>query len=273
MFMLKSSLAWRTFMVFFLILLGLSEDADARSSWKPYLKELNQEAPASSSRYLHAIDSDLLQTYKNEIRDLDALWSKEIPPKSADANRLKNEFYHKRLEEMNDQSFQLLSKGAPVDRKALAEKVLREVHKNPIANLEATQAYDPSGQLGFCFGRALLVHYLLLKAGVKQEDISKVFLAGQLRVAGRMWNFHVAVVVRSGPQKYLVVDPLFEKPMTLEDWRAKTSAFDIKGKYSRARYYVTDARKFLPEAGIYSEKVLESEHLKKYFDDLRRTLP
>ncbi len=245
-----------------------------KSPWPQILLTLNQE-PGAHPR-LERLDDDLLALYKAELKAIDDAWSKteegKRDKKLMESKRLANVFYHEHVQELNDQAFAKLNQDKPVtigkDYFALGESVLKSVRSNPVARLESSQSFDPSGQLGFCFGRALLVHYELLKAGVKQEDLGKVFVAGQLRVGAQMWNFHVAVVALDSKKNYLVIDPLLEKPVSLSEWRAITSAYDIKGSLSRARFYVTDPRKFLPATGRYSLQLLTEKHLKKYFDEL-----
>ncbi len=245
-----------------------------KSPWTKILKVLNQELGANLR--LERLDDDLLALYKAELKTIDDAWLKtdeaKRDKKLVETKRLGNAFFHANVKDLNDKTFAKLELDAPQsagkDYFALGESVLKSVRRNPVARLEASQSYDPSGQLGFCFGRALLVHYELLKAGVKQDDLGKVFVAGQLRVGAQMWNFHVAVIARDSKKNYLVIDPLLEKPVSLSEWRDITSAYDIKGSLSRARFYVTDPRKFLPATGRYSLELLTEKHLKKYFDEL-----
>jgi hypothetical protein len=247
------------------------------SRWPEILKVLNQNP--STSHVLQGLDGDLLALYRSELKAIDALWAAtpdaKRDKKLAETRRLTNVFYHEQVKALNDKTFSALdlapSRGK--DYAALAQKILDQVRSNPVAKLESWHEYDPSGQLGFCFGRALLSHYLLLKAGVKQDDIGKVFVAGQLRVASRMWTFHVAVLIRDEKQGFLVVDSLLEKPVSLAEWRDRTASYDIKGDFSRARFYVTDPRKFVPTSGGYSQELISEENLKKYFDELALSMP
>lgn len=252
------------------------------SPWPSLLQLLNREPELAMPWFKGDIDVDLLALYRSELGVIADEWKarpeSRASPKSAETKRLTNEFFHQRIQAHNAQTFAVIEKIAPSsavppqDFYSLAQKILVDLRRNPVANLEATQSYDPSGQLGFCFGRALLVHHFLLKAGVKQEDIAKIFSAGELRVGHKIWSFHVAVMVRDAKHGFLVIDPIYETPMALETWKAKTAAFDMKGKLSRARFYLTDPRKFLPSYGAYNVRELENEHLKNYFTDLALSL-
>jgi hypothetical protein len=254
--------------------LPFASESFARSSWPTVLKLLNQEPSKPYKDFSSTSDKDFLGLYKSELSAISSSWA-ELPEskkdgKSTETKRLTNEYFHKRIGSLNAALFAGLDPNLAVgkDFSKLADDVLTQVQKNPVANLEATQNYDPSGQVGFCFGRALLVHHQLLKAGVKQEDIAKIFAAGQLRVAQRIWNFHVAVMVRDAKHGFLVIDPLYEKPLSLKAWTELTEGYDIKGTLSRARFYISDPRRFLPSGELYAVDQFENKYLKSYFDQL-----
>ena len=258
-----------------------SVGAEQDGPWPPLLKTLNQDPENEKIGFEQQIGTDLLSLYREELKSIAQLWKAQPDAsksmKLPETKRAMNEFFHQEIKLRNAQTFtHIENKSSEANRnrnfRSLGEKILAKVRENPVAKLEAMQSYDPTGQLGFCFGRALLVHYYLREAGVSQEDIAKIFSAGELRVGHKIWNFHVAVMVRDSEYGFLVIDPIHEKPMPLDDWRALTADFDIKGKLSRARFYVTDPRKFLPSFGAYDIAQLENEHLKSYFTDLALSL-
>lgn len=264
-------------------LLAASSAAKQVSPWPSLLEVLNQPGRKTSPhKFEDVLNTDLMALYKSEMKAIEESWTQESssrkPLQSSEARQATNEYFHRRVQELNAKSFASFGTEASAHKPAskrlsdLAVKILSEVKSNPVAKLEAAQAYDPSGQVGFCFGRALLVHHSLLKAGMKPNQISKIFVSGQLRVEHRMWNFHVAVVAGDEEEGFLVIDPLFAKPMTLHDWKNLTAAYDIKGRLSRARFYFADARKFLPSSGAYSLELLRNQYLKSYFDDLGRSI-
>ncbi|MFN9069231.1 MAG: hypothetical protein ACK5V3_18555, partial [Bdellovibrionales bacterium] len=84
---------------------------------------------------------------------------------------------------------------------------VREIEKlhnysinHPIVGMSALAKYDPTNEIGFCFGRALFVHLELLRRGVSKDSIKKVFVVGdiveQLNGQEIRWQFHVATAVR-----------------------------------------------------------------------------
>ncbi len=258
--------------------------APNRSAWLNELVILNQQQNPTSSPpipFSHPTEADLAKIYQEEINALTQKAKIKFGVSQSKQPELRpkiNEFFHQALSSENDSMLKRLlteppqSKGPAPDHRAIAEKVLLQLRAHPTANLDATVQYDASGQIGFCFGRALLAHYRLLKAGISQADLAKIFLFGELMVDRQLWRFHVAVMARDGKDGFIVVDPLFDRVLPLRDWVSKTSAFDVKGKFSRARFYITDPRKFLPGFGQYNLDQLEDPNLKKYFDDMARNL-
>jgi hypothetical protein len=254
------------------------------SAWASELVFLNQQQDAKNTPQIpfsHPIDADLAKIHQDEMLKLTEaakLKFGQANSKQPEVRSKINEFYHQEILKQNDSVLsKLLSqpnhdKNLSFDHRLTAAKVLTQLKTHPTANLDATAGYDESGQIGFCFGRAMLAHYWLLKEGIQQNDLAKIFLFGELMVNRQLWRFHVAVILRDKKDGFIVVDPLFEQVLPLQEWLQKTSDFDIKGKFSRAKYYVTDPRKFLPSFGMYHQTQLEDPHLRKYFDDLARHL-
>jgi len=243
--------------------------------WEKILATLNQD-PKSSGAFIVDIGTDLSKKYDAELSAITTEW-KVNGDKSGDVKVLRakqNKFFHDRIEELNAPTIAALEKSAvpATDRRAIAEKVLATIAASPVAKVENVMTYDRTGQVGFCFGRAMYVHYLLLQAGVKPEEVARIFVLGDLRVGELMWKFHTAILVRDPRDGYLVVDPLQPKPMGYRDWMKANAALEIKEPNSRARFYVTDPRKFLPAYGKYDLAQLNDPLLKKYFDSLRREM-
>ena len=74
----------------------------------------------------------------------------------------------------------LESKSDPNSKRVttLSYEQIREVvdhaASHPVAGFHVINKYDPYGNIGFCFGRALFVHLELLRRGVAKESIKKV---------------------------------------------------------------------------------------------------
>jgi hypothetical protein len=285
----------KVILLFFLALLGLergyssiaSANAVGRSTaslWTGELQFLNQPPDVKSGSivaFSHPIDADLAEVHRIESKQ----WADDAKikfgtsrPKDAKQRKQVNEFIHEGIRALNEAGLKKLRhdhdilKKSLVDHRFIAEQVLSELKAHPTVNLRSAVNYDATGQIGFCFGRAMLAHYRLLKAGVPQSDMAKVFLFGDLVVDRQFWKFHVALILRDRRDGFVVVDPLFEKVLPLSEWIERTSQFEVKGKFSRARFYITDPRKFLPSFGMYHRDQLEDPHLRRYFDDLARHL-
>lgn len=264
---------------------AFGDDSKVRidSAWSPFLSNLNQVIIPQAGLvmpFTQGLEQDLLVLNKQEMSAI----NRELQPRR-DQNLGKklpreevNQFFHDQINHLNEKAFSQLREAAESHRslkkdyRDLAALIQEQVRTNAVASLENYQRYDSTGQVGFCFGRALLIHHLLRKAGVAQVDMAKIFVIGQLMVAKQLWQFHVAVMVRDSAAGFIVIDPLQPKPLPYLDWIAATSQYDIKGRLSRARFYVTEPRKFLPSFGSYALPQLEDPILKKYFDDLALSL-
>ncbi len=154
----------------------------------------------------------------------------------------------------------------------LAQSVQTELMTNKVSNFGANSKYDKDGDIGFCFGRAAFAHYLLLKKNVPQNNIMKIFAMGPSQIREQIWDFHMATMVRGAQGKWLVIDGLFEKALSLDEWMKKVSEFDLKYPHPHMRFYTTDPRKFQASYGQYETKFFEIPELKPFFTDLFTTL-
>ncbi len=238
---------------------------------------LNQ-SPKAAIAYPAPLDQNLTALNADEMQRVNAAWQATAeyaaPASKQQARDRKNRFFHDQAQSLNAPLLpwiQSASAGA-ADHRTLAERVLKHVAKHPIASIESTLLRKRSAEIGFCFGRALLVHYELLQAGVAPSDLVKVFALGELTVEKQHWRFHVAVGVRDPKDGILIVDPLFPEVRGLAQWMGEVAAYDIKHPFSRTRFYVTDPRKFLPALGAYDKAQLTEPILRSYFTALAKTL-
>lgn len=233
--------------------------------WSPIIAELNESS--ANMPFGAEIKTNLLEKHAEELKIIKNQWE------SLDKNNLeKNKFFNAKIEELNDRDFsQLLTDNTPKDYWRLAQKILNIIHTNQTASLNNINSYEEGTQIGFCFGRALLVHYLLIKAGVPQEDILKTFMFGKIKVGHQFWHFHVTVMVKD-KDDFIVIDPLAKEPMKLRNWMAENRRYEIKYPWPRLRFYFTDPRKFLPASAFYNLDDLSNPALKNYFQDLLKEL-
>lgn len=156
------------------------------------------------------------------------------------------------------------------------KRILAEIHmqatSHPVASIGQASRYEVLSEVGYCFGRALWVHWAALQRGIPAADIIKVFLVGDLRLGHQFWRFHVATAVRSGPSSWSVIDPMFHTPLSLEEWMGETHGFGIKRQFSWARFYLSDARKFVATPGIYDSATFGQPVLASFFSDLLKSM-
>lgn len=145
---------------------------------------------------------------------------------------------------------QKVSGFSPEDR----QKLFNAVRDNKIAALtkENIQKYDPSEEIGFCYGRALAAHLIARRMGLKSSAIAKLFIIGDLRSGiEEEWRFHVTTVVRGTDGKWYAIDPLLvapvgrNRPETLAGWvKAIRKVWDKKEK---AYLYLVSPNSVMPD--------------------------
>lgn len=239
-------------------------------SFDSLLEILNQVAKPVPN-YPYAAEDDLVRKNKDELAEIQRRWAN-----SPRQTRLeKNRFFEEQVKSLNSPAEAWLTaktaSGAK-DPRRVADVVLARVSTHPVASIAATATREQSGEIGYCFGRALLVHYLFLKEGIAQSDLVKVFALGELMREKQFWGFHVAVGVRDPVHGFLMVDPLHPTVLPVAQWLKVTAAYDIKNPHSRVRFYPTDPRKFFPAFGAYDLARLNESHLRAYFTDLAASL-
>ena len=159
---------------------------------------------------------------------------------------------------------------------ALSTKELRKLFNyasnHPVAGLQALKKYDPTGEIGFCFGRALFLHLELLRRGVAKESIKKVFAVGEMLEVDPStqnaitWQFHVATAVLGKDGKWWVVDPSYGL-MELREWYRFMKAMAVNHRMS---LFSTPLSKIGPSAWEYNTQPggLFDPYYRRYFQDL-----
>jgi hypothetical protein len=73
--------------------------------------------------------------------------------------------------------------------------------------------YDPKGTVGFCFGRATMVHMEALIRNVASESVRKIWIAGDMGV----WGHHVATLIK-GQEGWYIIDIEVGKVVKVQEW-------------------------------------------------------
>ncbi|MES2801791.1 MAG: protein-glutamine glutaminase family protein [Bdellovibrionota bacterium] len=131
--------------------------------------------------------------------------------------------------------------------------------------------YDPSGDIGFCFGRATFIHLMLLKMGLQKNSIRKIWAMGSMNTGEMNWRYHVATMAYTKRKGWLVLDTNHGAAVSLQEWVAAYSKMSTDGKL---RFYTSDASKFGFKMGKYSRLYLgidlnqERDYFRGYFKDM-----
>jgi hypothetical protein len=233
---------------------------------------LNQGSK-SAREFPHPLNENLTEVVAEEKREMQKAWQLDRGLKT---KKERNAFFHFQVNALNRRTWEwvetLRVASGKSDFSKVAAIVQSRVAEHPTAKPESAMDFDRGSEIGFCFGRALLAHYELLKRGVPQEAIVKLFVLGDLKVGHSLWKFHVAVAVRDPEKGLWIIDPLQPSVSSLADWVQQMQKLDLKSPNPSSRFFVTDARKFLPAGGAYQVNQLLEPPLKPYFSALLGSL-
>lgn len=159
--------------------------------------------------------------------------------------------YHQKVLKSLDEYAVPTSQGITADE---ARAVLKLVHNHPVAGIPAMEIYDPikpnkQRSHGFCFGRADLVFWELLKMQVPKSSILKLFQIGSINgdpTMGRAWSNHIVTIVRAKTGGWFAIDPLYNEVMTPEQWYLKNVSFTANG---RTMLYVGSPHRMYAQGG------------------------
>jgi len=133
---------------------------------------------------------------------------------------------------------------------------------NPVSHFSQLTKYDPTGIVGFCFGRAMTAHLTARKEfHVKPTAIYKLFVIGDLRsvAAKPEWRFHVTTILpvgTGGRTKWMAIDPIMRQPLSVAEWMTKVrrgwdSWHGTAG--GKARFFLVSNEAILPDIRILPE--------------------
>jgi hypothetical protein len=237
------------------------------------IKKLNvspSPQEGGSSPYTHDTEDNLIAIYSEEIR----IAKSKIDPSVSKPAR--NKILFERMGEENkkvEEKLRNSSDGKNAEtHKKIAQKVFESLSSHNVTKIDAVERYDKRGDIGFCFGRAAMVHYLLLENGIKQDQIAKIFVVGRLKFKGQLWDFHMATMVKGEKGEWLVIDSLHDQVLPHTEWIKRAHTLDIKPDLPQLRFYVTDARKFQPAYKNYRVRDFQIPDLKQYFTELFSSL-
>ncbi len=143
-----------------------------------------------------------------------------------------------------------IAKDAPGNLKSLTfsqrEFLYDSAANHKVARLDNLGKYDPQGIIGFCFGRAMTVHLIALRMGLKPESIRKLFIVGPMMEGGQIvWRFHVTTLVLGDDATWYSIDPIVGNPLAIQHWMKRMrSIYDRAGK---TKFYVTPPSVVLPD--------------------------
>ncbi len=212
----------------------------------------------------------------------------DIPtgPEDFEKVPLENPRVNRVLQEEHDEIYI----GSPERVKELGFVEIQDLYKsvivNPVTTLQRIRRYDPTGEIGFCFGRAMGAALIARAMGLERGSIRKLFIVGDLKSsssASTEWRFHVTMIVRgadaNGNLTWYAIDPMMYwggdfNPLTVDQWIERVRKYwDSWSGHSKAHLYLTEeSTAILPDlrdimSGEPGERIIDLE-----FDPADETL-
>ncbi|MBI4802159.1 MAG: hypothetical protein HY796_06510 [Elusimicrobia bacterium] len=130
------------------------------------------------------------------------------------------------------------------------KSLFHKTSNNKVAALNKVPYYDPSGELGFCFGRAMAAHLLGRRLGLKEQSTGKAFIIGDLKSGETTeWRFHVTAMVRGPGREWFAIDPIMPGPLPIRAWIKEIRA--LVDKQTKAKIYFTHSDAVMPDVRIF----------------------
>lgn len=126
---------------------------------------------------------------------------------------------------------------------AQVKELYHRASTDPVADYAKVGKYDPTGGIGFCFGRAMNAHLYALRMGLAKESIRKIWAVGTMKYKRIYWRYHVTTIVRRSDGTWMAIDPEYEKPIDIRQWYKEVKAMDVDDKL---QFFTSEARRFGP---------------------------
>ncbi len=144
------------------------------------------------------------------------------------------------------------------------QSALTKAAQNPVTNLEALGKYDPTGGIGFCFGRAFATATFLKLLGVKPGNMKSLFIIGDMRSNPKTpeWRFHVTKIVKADNGKWYAIDVIspHQRPMEVKDWIDWVqSTWDSWQGTPKSKFFVTSIDAIMPDVRDFPNGIIGIE--------------
>jgi hypothetical protein len=206
--------------------------------------------------------------------DLNAHYRQDVASKTAEQVASENQRTLSELTAYIPKQSASRSQAVPI---RWAKELLSVAYNHSVVGWNARERYKRDGvEIGFCFGRAMFMHLMFLKMGVQKDSIKKIWAVGPMQTSdGITWGHHVATIVFSREQGWVVVDTNHANPLPVKDWMAHYKAQNSDGKL---KFYITEPEKFGIETVKYTRVNLglgmnrESDWYQHYFVDMLKAV-
>jgi len=202
---------------------------------------------------------------KNVLQEIDDSYYRVQAESSKSAEQIR-EWNEKLFRSLNDLPYSAREgRRSTLDGSDIYDLYLKN-NLHPSASIYQVKKYDPRGNIGFCFGRAMHIHLEALKKGLSKDSIRKIWAVGTMQTDTIKWQYHVATMVRGADNNWWVIDPEYMKPLTLDVWAKDTMSLSTDGKL---QFFSSHPGRWGPVTGaFYKKSVLDDPANNDYFKEM-----
>jgi hypothetical protein len=182
------------------------------ANFQTCFESLNQIIKQAKSPSIVSIKKSFNEV--NSIEELEALYgNRSFIDIQHEATQEQVHAYNKKFYELLNQP---LSKAGAYDKASyITNDEANIIYKDiETAKVNVDNAcYDPKGTVGFCFGRATMVHMEAIIRSVDPDSVKKIWITGDMGV----WGHHVATLVKA-QEGWYVIDVEVGKVVRVQEW-------------------------------------------------------
>lgn len=156
-----------------------------------------------------------------------------------------------------------------------ADEFLEFAQWHPQSSPYIVAHWDPEGQIGFCFGRAMAVDLEARFRGLDRNAIAKAWVVGQMKLGTSEWAWHVTTILYSHELGWVAIDPIYDEVISIEEWYEDMQAANRKAGHDDLRIYFTQSQRFGPSArgewdslGRYVNRQIKDDFYNGFFEAL-----
>ncbi len=148
-----------------------------------------------------------------------------------------------------------------------AQHIYKQLNHYPFFNISNLIHYDPRSHYGFCYLRAMAIHYESVMMGILDQSVVKIWAVGDLEDG---WNHHVGSAIKGTKQgQWHVFDFSASQVLSPHDWYMFIKRKFGNQGHNKVALFVTPGLRLLNDPPVfYSPKLFQKPLFRKFFGDM-----